>query len=181
MILEHKVIEDCLAQIKSGKNVIIIPERSFGTGFWAKVKQMEKELYIGVPGFEAARCYTKTIFEETGGFEENMHAGEDFTLHYEALKNNGIIGRTQHYILHNEGHPSLIGFIRKWRYYAKNANQYSKKMNSLKVNPPSLPSLVWKNSKKLIQKPIIFCGLVILKIIEYVVIGFHMRKNIKRI
>ena len=51
MVLTSKVVGECVLSI--GK-AVIIPEKSFGKGFWAKCKALEKSFYIGVDWIEAA-------------------------------------------------------------------------------------------------------------------------------
>ena len=64
MVLADKVIESCVEKIQVGENIkgIIIPEESFGEGFWAQCKKLEKSFYVGVKWMEAARFFEKKAF-----------------------------------------------------------------------------------------------------------------------
>ena len=46
MVMDKNVIKDCVTLILNNQaDVIIIPEDSFGTSFWAKCKQLERRCY----------------------------------------------------------------------------------------------------------------------------------------
>ena len=59
---------------------LIIPEESFGLGFWAQCKKLERSFYVGVDWMEAARFFHKDVFIKAGGYDENMVSGEDWDL-----------------------------------------------------------------------------------------------------
>ena len=61
MELSEKVVENCVKKIQSNTHIkaIIIPEESFGVGFWAQCKKLERSFYIGVDWIEAARFFEK--------------------------------------------------------------------------------------------------------------------------
>src|SRR3989344_5751837 len=82
MRLSERVIENCVLKMKNNIEIagVIIPEESFGEGFWAKCKKLERSFYIGVPWMEGARFFPKSIFLKAGGFDENMVSGEDWDL-----------------------------------------------------------------------------------------------------
>jgi len=48
MVLEKGILEACLNLVKKDPEIkaVVIPERSYGIGFWAKVKSFEKSLYL---------------------------------------------------------------------------------------------------------------------------------------
>ena len=50
MILSKNVVSECVNKInKSTSNSgVVIPEESFGEGFWAQCKKLERSFYVGV-------------------------------------------------------------------------------------------------------------------------------------
>ncbi|MEX2055026.1 MAG: glycosyltransferase family A protein, partial [Candidatus Andersenbacteria bacterium] len=77
MEVSPQVVAACIEKISSAPHIkaIIIPEESFGEGFWAQCKKLEKSFYIGVDWMEAARFFDRIVFEEVKGYDERMISG----------------------------------------------------------------------------------------------------------
>ena len=75
MELSPKVIGSCVrAMEKDEKNVsVIIPEESFGEGFWAQCKKLERSFYIGVSWMEAARFFKKSDYQKAGRLQRKTY------------------------------------------------------------------------------------------------------------
>ena len=81
MVLSGDVVSACAAQQYHGTyKAIVIPEESFGVGFWAQCKKLERSFYIGVDWMEAARFFERRAFEEMGGYNEKNTGTEDYDL-----------------------------------------------------------------------------------------------------
>jgi glycosyltransferase involved in cell wall biosynthesis len=114
MILDPAVVADCLAQMAS-KPVLAavnIPETSFGRGFWAQCKALERSYYNGVTWVECPRFVTRAVFEQAGGYNEQVSGGEDWEL-TRRLMPLGPFGRVQSGISHDEGRVQLRDLVRK--------------------------------------------------------------------
>src|SRR5687767_12224398 len=61
MELSPHVVSACVEAAKEQPALggIIIPEESFGQGFWAQCKRLERSFYVGVDWIEAARFFDK--------------------------------------------------------------------------------------------------------------------------
>ena len=81
MILEHRVVEECVKVCSNNQEIVgvIIPERSIGSGFWIKVRDFERRLYVG-SNIESARFFVKKFVTEVGGFDEEIIEYEEATL-----------------------------------------------------------------------------------------------------
>lgn len=172
MILSPNVIEDCVQLMaKSKVGGIIIPEESFGKGFWAQVKSLERSFYLGNAVIEAARFYDRKKFLTSGGFDEEITGPEDWDLSQKIKKTYGIM-RISSFILHNEGNLSLSNTLKKKYYYAKKFSIYLKKetnresaenqlsiINRYKIFL-SKPHILFKN-------PVMGCGVLFLKTAEF--------------
>lgn len=173
MELSPKVVEQCvnLAQKDAGLAGIIIPEESFGEGFWAKCKKLERSFYVGVDWIEAARFFKKEIFQKTGGYDGKMISGEDWDLS-QRVSRFGSLGRINAFIYHNEGHPSLSKIISKKFYYARQFNKYISKNNNnenLKnqIGLFSRYKLFFSAPRKLFKYPIVGIGMLYMKTCEF--------------
>lgn len=173
MILSPHVIKDCvnLASKNSDIAAIIIPEESFGIGFWAKCKKLERSFYIGVNWLEAARFYKKTTFEKAGGYDQNMISGEDWDLS-QRIKSLGKVKRIANKIFHNEGNLSLIDTIKKKFYYLQKLHPYLKKQNNRRyfIQQGSIIQryrLFFSDSRRLFRDPVLGMGMLFMKACEF--------------
>ncbi|OGH11572.1 MAG: hypothetical protein A3B38_02060 [Candidatus Levybacteria bacterium RIFCSPLOWO2_01_FULL_36_13] len=190
MELTPRVAQDCVKIIKEQriKNAdrkiggIIIPEKSFGKGFWAQCKALERSFYEGVGWLEAARFFPKNVFNESGGYDDSLVSGEDWDLSQRVEKKYQL-GRIKSYINHNEGNLSLGTLLSKKMYYSKQLNSYSsKKINNLKTKQQlsliKRYELFFSNPSKLFSNPLLGIGMLFMKTCEFAVggIGYILRK-----
>lgn len=173
MELETKVIEQCVNVVTASPGIkgIVIPEKSFGQGFWAQCKALEKSFYVGVEWIEAARFFEKQTFFEVGGWNENMISGEDWDLS-QRVSNIAQTSRINVFVHHNEGKPTLQSIAFKKYYYAKKFSRYIRdnkvKSNSFKqTNILYRYGLYFKHPTKIIRNPILWLGLIFMKTTEF--------------
>lgn len=136
MMLDSGVLESCVAAFSSdighltsdsSLGAVIIPEVSFGVGFWAKVKAFEKKMYIGDDRVEAARFFLREAYEKSGGWKEGMAAGEDWDLTRRVKEAGYSVSRVNELIHHNEGRIDLGRTLKRKFYYAQKADAYMQK------------------------------------------------------
>lgn len=169
MYLTGNVVSSCVEKVKQGAKSIIIPEKSFGVGFWAKVKAFERSFYVNNDLIEAPRFFEKKLFEKLGGFDEDITGFEDWDLGNRVRLSGIKIYRIKEFILHDEGQMDLFGSSAKKSYYSKWLNKYKQKYPKLaakQLNPVHRFPL----KKLLIQSflhPILFSGMVIMKYMEW--------------
>lgn len=174
MVLSEKIIESCIDIIKNNNKIVglIIPEESFGEGFWAQCKKLERSFYVGVDWIEAARFFRKDVYQKVGGFNEKMISAEDWDLS-QRIEVEGKISRTNDYIYHNEGNLSLLDTLKKKLYYAKQLKFYTENENNyekIKKQTGILEryKLFFSQPKKLFQNPILGIGMLFMKTCEFV-------------
>jgi glycosyltransferase involved in cell wall biosynthesis len=173
MELTVKVIEASVREItKASESVaVIIPEESFGEGFWAQCKALERSFYIGNDDIEAARFLARKTYQDLGGFDTSLVAGEDWDL-TQRLRKIGSIARITEFIRHNEGRITLMNTLRKKYYYAQHARVYlEKSQTTSKITANAGPlrryQLFLSHPTKLFSNPIIGVGVLFLKTCEY--------------
>ena len=187
MQLTSRVVEDIVNtfQSYSEKKALIIPEESFGDGFWAACKKLERSFYVGVPWMEAARAFCIDSFREIGGYDENNTGTEDYDLPHRIEEKYGecSIGRIEGFIFHNEGRISFIRSCKKKFYYAKKLDVYvgisaNKKKFTLQANPLKRYSLFFGKPMQLFKNPLLGFGMLLMKSCEMIsgAIGFLLRR-----
>lgn len=173
MELGVRVIESCVEKVSASENTIgvIIPEESFGIGLWAECKKLERSFYQGVEWMEAGRFFRKDIYLQVGGYDETMVSGEDWDLSQRA-GSLGKMERIEEFILHNEGHISLLKTVKKKFYYAKKISMYINK-NKSRTHLKNQMS-IWKRyaifffqPKKLFKNPILGMCMLWMKTCEF--------------
>ena len=155
---------------------VIIPEESFGDGFWAQCKALERSFYIGNDDIEAARFLARRTYQDLGGFDTKLVAGEDWDFS-RRLRERGSIVRIKEFIRHNEGHISLMNTLKKKYYYARHARAYLQKSHATSkltanTGPLHRYKLFLSRPAKLFRNPITGLGVLFLKTYEYAAGGF---------
>jgi glycosyltransferase involved in cell wall biosynthesis len=173
MTLDKNVIKDCVKKVKADNyDAIIIPEISFGTTFWSKVKAFERSYYVNNDDIEAARFYSKKVFFENHGFNEELIAGEDWDLS-DRIRKKYRIGRIDSFIKHNEGELTLFNLLKKKFYYAKNAKRYLSENQSAPISKkiPILRPVFYKDISKIFRNPILFVAMITMLLLETIIGG----------
>lgn len=170
MVLTHKVIKECIEEIQKDNQVkqLVIPEMSEGEGFWTKVKAFERSFYIGDPDMEAARFFEKKVFEEVGGYDERMTAGEDYDLAERILARRYKQSRINAFIKHQEGRLTLWETMKTKYYYGKTAGIYIKKQpENARRKIRLFRSSFLRHWPRLLHRPFLSAAMFFMKICEF--------------
>lgn len=170
MKLSCNVVNECVEKLENNKKIkaLIIPEKSFGKGFWAKTKAFERELNQGEDYFEAARFFSKKIFWESNGYDESLTGPEDWDLPQRITKKYKQ-ARINNYIFHNEGCPTLWGLAKKKYYYGLSVHKYLEKQNIFPINTKTVYFLrpaFYRNWQKILLNPLLSIGMFFMLVIE---------------
>lgn len=188
MELTRDVVRDCVDVLcyRPDTKGVIIPEESFGVGFWARCKQVERSFYIGNDHLEAARFYPAAVYRDLRGYDENMVSGEDWDLSNRA-RMLGRIERIKAHIRHNEGRLKLFASLRKKFYYAGLSRAYLRKHNVgskllAEAGPLQRYKLFFSQPKRLLRNPVIGFGMLLMKTFEFGsgALGYLLSSNKKR-
>jgi glycosyltransferase involved in cell wall biosynthesis len=173
MNLSPQVVEQCVNEFQKDASIkgLVIPEESFGEGFWAQCKKLERSFYVGVPWMEAARAFSRVTYLSLGGYDESMVSGEDWDLS-QRVEKEGRLGRINAYISHNEGKLSLIKTLKKKYYYAKKFKDYTSKNKETsnvgnQTGVISRYKLFFSKPGKLFRNPITGIGMLTMKTLEF--------------
>ena len=172
MVLPPESIEAYVQQMEEeNADAIIIPEISYGEGFWAKCKILERSCYLlGDPLIEAPRFHRKVTWDKLGGHDPEMGGEYDQDIHMR-LRNNGYeVTRSDKAIYHNEGRLTLHKCIKKKFIYGKSVKFYLKKHGKNRKiygNQFNLFRPIYaKNWGQLIKDPLHLAGFAAMKTLE---------------
>lgn len=178
MELGRNVIHACIEQVTKHSEVkaLVIPEESFGKGFWAQCKQLERSFYVGMDWMEAARFFDTQTYLAVGGYDETLVSGEDWDLS-QRVGDIEKKGRINEYIRHNEGNLQLLRTLKKKYYYAQKfatymiANKDRPATNS-QTSVVGRYSLFFSKPQKLFHRPLLGIGMLVMKTAEFLFGGF---------
>jgi glycosyltransferase involved in cell wall biosynthesis len=167
MELTPKVIEDCIKTAKKKYKFLVIPEKTVGDNYIAKIRNFEREMYMNDFSVEVARLFEAQVFWEFKGYDPELTGPEDYDLPYR-ISRKYKIGRSHEYILHHEENASIQKLLRRKYYYAKNGSSYVKKHPELILTQGNLlfRKSYFKNWKKFVQKPFLGLSFVIVRVLE---------------
>jgi len=173
MELTSGVIAACVEAITADPQTkgVIIPEESFGQGFWAQCKRLERSFYIGIDWIEAARFFRRETYLELGGYDTNLVSGEDWDLS-QRVAQTGKLARVSDLIRHNEGHLQLFKTLGKKSHYAKKFTAYTNVKTPLANRNPYMIvikrfGLYFSKPHKLFRNPVLGMGVLFMKVCEF--------------
>lgn len=128
MELSKNLLSEATNLCKLGADAVIIKEDSFGTGIWAKAKNLERRCYWGDDTVEAPRFFKKDVWTNLGGLDENLGGGgDDWDLYQKFLEKEHTVARTKNLVKHNEGNLKLNKLIKKRFMYGRDSFRYVSK------------------------------------------------------
>lgn len=165
MELTPQVLSECIRKAAEGAEAIITPKKEPPRpNFWSRCRALERELLLESPSAESPDFIKKSLFEEVGGFDEDLDPLDDWGLHL-ALKTLGVeFERIRAPVFARET-TSLIEMLR--RKYER-----GRAFPALREKYPQPPQLnlrirlkdYLQNWKKLAKSPHLSLGLSILKV-----------------
>lgn len=166
MVLDPDVASRIAAEFAAQPQVgaLVIPERSFGEGFLARCRQLEKDLYVGDPAVESPRAFRRTVIERLGGWNEALTAAEDWELADRAREVTAI-GRIPAWIHHDEGRIRLRTTFAKKRYYGRWIEEYVR-MRADSSGSRFARTALLRQPGRLLRHPVLTLGLATLKLTE---------------
>jgi glycosyltransferase involved in cell wall biosynthesis len=174
MILDVDVVKNCVDTIHTSQTIqwIIIPEESFGNWFWSQCKKLERSLYIWVERLEAARFFTRAIFEKVWWYDISMIAWEDRDLSQKVSMYHPL-WRINSYIYHNEWALNLLRTCQKKFYYGQHIYYYKIHMYNTShfQNQSNIMKRFWlffSQPKKLFNNPIVGLWMLYMKTMEMI-------------
>ena len=169
MILEHGLIEECVSLVLTGAGGVIVEERSFGEGIWAKAKSLERRCYVGDDTLEAPRFFLRASLSLVGGLDESLGGGGDDWDLYEKMKDYKIsVKRVNSFVLHNEGNLKIWNLIRKRFMYGRDSILYIRKRPKAAIRSyfPIRPAFI-RHWKYFIRQPITGITVILMRVLEY--------------
>jgi len=176
MVLSVNVARQCVELVHNEPDVLamVLPEESFGVGFWAECRRLERLFYRGVDWLEAARFFRRDVFLAMGGYDLRNTGTEDFDLPQRIKASYGAdsIGRISDLVYHDEQRRSLRDACRTNYYYGHGLDAYM----SVEANRENFRKqqsvfkrygLFFSNPGMLFKNPVLGIGVLFMKLCEF--------------
>jgi glycosyltransferase involved in cell wall biosynthesis len=148
-----------------GLGALVVPERSFGEGYLARCRGLEKRLYEGDAGVEAPRAFRREVIAGLGGWNEELTAAEDWELADRTRAAGVALGRVQPWIWHDEGRILLRTTFGKKRYYGRWVATYLRSGGGEGARKLARTAL-FRRPGMLLREPLLAVGMLALKAVE---------------
>jgi len=184
MELSVGLLKDCIKIMESSDHkALIIPEKTAGNSWLAKVRRFERDMYEGDPSIEVARVFEKKTFNSLRGYDENLTGAEDYDLPIRLSKKNSI-GWSKSYLIHHEEKLTLIKLLRKKYYYAGQSVSYASKHPELVAVQGTIlfRRAYIKHWKEFVLHPVLGTSFIVVRILTLIVavIGFIKAAGLKK-
>lgn len=169
-VLDREVVEQCVAKCEKDKldGVAVHNTSAEGLGFWAKVREYERNSYRNDNLIVAVRFFTKKSWQTIGGFDETLYGPEDYDFHNRFIAAGFKFGRINA-IERHLGEPKNISDIwKKHFFYGKHMVNYFKKhprTATAQFNP--IRKSYFNELDKLLKHPVILGGLIVMTFVKF--------------
>jgi glycosyltransferase involved in cell wall biosynthesis len=169
MILPPGLIRECVDLLEDRTvAAVIVPERSFGIGYWAGIKAFERSFYSGDDMVEAPRFIRSDVWRKLDGLDISVGGNDDWDFRIRLRSNGYRVVRAQQEVLHNEGRLSLRRLASKryiyGRYSAAFVRKHGMSMAFAHYNPVRR---YLANKGRLAAHPIKTAALILMRTVEY--------------
>jgi glycosyltransferase involved in cell wall biosynthesis len=170
VVLEPSVVEEAVTKCEvDGFDAVCVHNASDpNAGFWSKVRQLERDCYIGDKLNVAARFFRKEVFLNVGGFNERLVAAEDYDLHNRLIRYRSHIGYIKSKEIHLGEPSSLAEVARKHYFYGKTIMGFlrANRERGFKQVNPVRPAFL-RNLRSFAKHPTLAFGFVVYQLVRY--------------
>jgi glycosyltransferase involved in cell wall biosynthesis len=168
-VLAPDVIEQAVRCCVDGSDAVIIHNSSDGTlSSWARVRQFERDMYVGDGLNVAARFIRTDLLRKIGGFDEELVAGEDYDVHVRLVRVGARFGRVDRGEVHIGEPRTLREVWRKHWYYGRTLRPYVSKHGWLAVRQlsPARPAIL-RNWRSFVVEWRLIPAFVVYQLVKY--------------
>jgi len=162
-ILEKDVISQCMKKIKEGFDAVIVHNSPDVTISWiAKIRKFEVDMYKYDITHSSARFLKKEAYNQIGGFNEIITAGEDYDFQNKLNRYGLKTGFIDAEALHLGEPTSFWKHMKKYYKYGKDfVNYKDKNKQESKKQLVFFRKVYIKNWKLFLLHPILSVGFII--------------------
>lgn len=119
MELTEKVLESTVKSLDSYAAVCLLEVSPSASGYWSRVRALERRSYFGIAQLQAARGFRREVFEKMGGFDSRLTGLEDMDLQARLVESGIEIGWVDSPIIHHDEQLGFGDYFTKRRMYGR--------------------------------------------------------------
>lgn len=124
-ILEPTVVEECMQMIRKGCDAVVVHNSPDVRVSWvARIRKFEVDMYKYNLDHSSARFVSKKLYQEIGGFDSSITAGEDYDFQNKLNRAGAKTGFIAAEALHLGEPKSMTKHLRKYYDYGKDFVNY---------------------------------------------------------
>jgi len=168
-LLDPEVVGAAVAACDAGADAVQVHNDSDpAAGFWAKVRNFERRMYLYDTVHVGARFFRRSAFDAVGGFDEALIAGEDYDIHNRLLRAGfriGMIAPSERHL----GEPrSLREIASKSFFYGRTMRRFLERNGGrgvVQMNP--LRATYVRHWRNFVEQPSLAAAFVLMQAVKY--------------
>ncbi|MBU4274266.1 glycosyltransferase [Patescibacteria group bacterium] len=168
-ILEAKVVEQCIEQVKNGFTAIVVHNTPDVRVSWiARIRKFEVDMYKYNITHSSARFVKKDVYKKIGGFNKKITAGEDYDFQNKLNRAGVRTGFIDAEALHL-GEPTKFWLhMLKYFQYGKDFINYQQENKEESKKQIGFGRHIYlKNWKKFLKHPILGAEFIIYNFVKF--------------
>jgi len=168
-VLDEVVISQCVEEIEKGFDAVVVHNSPDVTVSWiAKIRKFEVDMYKGDITHSSARFVKKSVYQQIGGFDCQITAGEDYDFQNKLNRSGFKTGFVEAEALHLGEPTNIWKHMRKYYDYGRDfVNYQSKNKSESTAQLGFFRSVYLQNWKKFVSSPVMAIGFIIYNIAKY--------------
>jgi glycosyltransferase involved in cell wall biosynthesis len=179
-VLEKEVIAQCVAEITKGFDAIVVHNSPDVRVSWiARIRKFEVDMYKYDITHSSARFVKKSVYEQIGGFDESVTAGEDYDFQNKLNRSGFKTGFIEAEALHLGEPTSLWKHLKKYYDYGRDfVNYQSKNKTESGAQLGFFRKVYFQNWQKFLTNPVIGVAFIFYHVTKYAfgAMGFLVAK-----
>lgn len=125
-VLDPSVVQSCVMEIAAGYDAVVVHNSpDYQVSWIARIRKFEVDMYKYDITYSSARFVKRRVFEEVGGFNVNITAGEDYDFQARIDKAGYKTGFVSAEALHLGEPTSFWAHMRKYYWYGTDFVNYT--------------------------------------------------------
>lgn len=168
-VLDPQVVSQCISETEKGFDAVVVHNSPDIRISWiARIRKFEVDMYKYDITHSSARFVKKRVYQDIGGFNEAITAGEDYDFQNKLNKGGYRTGFIDAEALHLGEPTSFWRHMKKYYDYGRDfVNYKSENEKESKAQLKFFRGVYLRNWKKFFFHPILGCSFIFYSIFKY--------------